>query len=174
MTVTIPESVTAEGNVQALYIPAAADPTAPTPAEITAGTDVTCFLMPDWDGPSATQNTGEDRRFCSRQTFTRLGRTQWEVSPLIYTYLPQELGTPGDAANAVYELLAPDTTGFLVLAYGADPAVALTTGDVVDIFPIAAGIQSKQVRGSDEFAPLTVTQSLAVTGVPSLDSVVTA
>lgn len=175
MTVSIPESVTAEGNVKALFVPAIASvSTGPTVAELTAGIDVSCYLMPDWDGPSATQNTGEDRRFCSKQTFTRLGRSQWEVSPLIYTYLPQELGTPGDDANEVYETLSPDTAGYLVVAYGFDPADTLAANDVVDIFPIEAGIQVKQARGSDEFAPLTVTQTLAVTGVPTLDKKVVA
>ena len=174
MTVTIPESVTAEGNVKAVFVAAIADVDSPTVAELTGGVDISCYLMPDWDGPTATQNTGEDRRFCSRETFTRLGRNQWEISPLVYTYLPQELGTPGNAANDVYEALPPDTTGFLVIGYGFDPSDAFAAADVVDTFPVEAGVQVKQARGTDEFAPLTVTQALAVTGVPSLDGAVAA
>lgn len=176
MTVSIPESVTAEGNVKVSFVPTIADvSTGPTVAELSAGIDISCYLMPDWDGPTASQNTGEDRRFCSRQTFTRLGRSQWEISPLVYTYLPQELGTPGHAANEVYETLAPDTTGYFVVGYGLDPADgAFAAADIVDIFPSECGIQVKQARGSDEFAPLTVTQTLAVTGVPTLDKAVAA
>lgn len=174
MTVSIPESVTAEGNVKAVFVPALADVDAPTVAELTGGVDISCYLMPDWDGPTATQNTGEDRRFCSRETFTRLGRNQWEISPLVYTYLPQELGTPGDPANEVYEALTPNTTGYLAIAYGKDPANAFAAADVVDVFPVEAGVQVKQARGTDEFAPLTVTQALAVTGVPNLDGAVAA
>lgn len=176
MTVSIPESVTAEGNVKAVFTTAIVPPlTTPTPTELNGATavDISCYLMPDWDGPTATQNTGEDRRFCSRETFTRLGRNQWEISPLVYTYLPQELGTPGDAANEVYEALPPDTTGYLVVSYGKDPSTAFAAGDIVDVFPVEAGVQVKQARGTDEFAPLTVTQALAVTGVPTLDAVVT-
>jgi hypothetical protein len=174
MTVTIPESVTAEGNVKAVFVTAIVAPVnTPSPTELNGGVDISCYLMPDWDGPTATQNTGEDRRFCSRETFTRLGRNQWEISPLVYTYLPQELGTPGDAANEVYEALPPNETGYLVVSYGKDPATTFAAGDIVDVFPIEAGVQVKQARGTDEFAPLTVTQALAVTGVPELDAVVT-
>ena len=173
MTVTIPESITAEGNVKAAFVAAIADLDEPTPTEANGGVDISCYLMPDWEGPTATQNTGEDRRFCSRETFTRLGRNQWEISPLVYTYLPQELGTPGNAANDVYEALTPDTTGFLVIAYGKDPSAAFAADDIVDVFPIEAGVQVKQAVGTDEFAPLTVTQALAVTGVPSLDGEIT-
>ena len=169
MSVTIPESVEAEGRVKAVFVPALADPTSPTVTEATAGTNVSCFLMPDWDGVTPTQNTGEDRRFCSRQTFTRLGRVQYEVAPLMYTYLPQQVGTPGNEGNEAYEALAEGNTGFLIMAYGVDAEGDLSADDIVDVFPVECGVQGKQARGSDEFAPLTVTQTLVVRGPAQLD-----
>lgn len=174
MTVSIPESVTAEGNVKAVFVPVFANVDAPTVVETTAGVDISCFLMPDWDGPTANQNTGEKRRFCSRETFTSLGRVQWELAPLVYTYLPQELGTPGNEANAVYEALTEGVTGYLVIGYGIEPERDFAAGDIVDIFPVECGAQSKGVRGEDEFAPLTVTQTLGVSGPASLDKAIAA
>lgn len=171
MSVTIPESVSAEGNVKAVFVPALANPAAPSAAELAAAVDISCYLMPDWDGPTATQNTGEDRRFCSRQTFSRLGRVQWEIAPLVYTYDPQ--GSVGNA-NAVYDALAQGNRGHIVMGYGIDAADDLASGDKVDVFPIEAGVQVKAARGADEFAPLTVTQTVAVTGPVSQDVAVAA
>lgn len=170
MTVEIPEWVAAEGNVKAVFVPTLASVTAPSVAVVNAGVDISCFLLPDWDGPSGTQNKGEQRRFSSKETFDVLGRTKNSVAPLSYTYLPQELGTPGHAANELYEALAPGNTGFLVVGYGIDPAVPFAAGDIVDVVPVEAGVRNKSARGSDEFAPLTVTQELGVTGTVAEDS----
>lgn len=172
MTVEIPDYVQAEGNVKAFFVPTVASFTSPDASSIeAAGVDISCFLMPDWDGPTAAQNTGEQRRFCSKQTFDVLGRVKWTLSPLMYTYLPQALGTPGDPANAMYEALAPGNEGVVIIGYGLNPADAFAAGDVVDLFPVECGAQMKPARGADEFAPLTVTQTLAVNGIAVFDSV---
>lgn len=170
MTVEIPEWVAAEGNVKAVFVPTLASLTAPSVAVVNAGVDVSCFLLPDWDGPGGTQNRGEQRRFCSRETFEVLGREKNSIAPLTYTYLPQELGTPGHDGNALYEALAPGNTGFLVVGYGLDPADPFVAGDIVDVIPIEAGRRNKDARGSDEFSPLTVTQEIGVTGSKAEDS----
>lgn len=177
MTSTIPESVTAEAMVKAAFIPAIADlAVGPTAAEMTAGVIITGHLMPGWEGFAGTQNKGDDRRFNSRETFQRLGRVAHEIAPLTYTYVPQELGTAGYEGNKIYEALAAGTVGFLVIGYGLDaeenaPFVAT---DVVDFAAATCGEQFKQAVGSDEFAPLTVTQELVVSGRKYKDRVVAA
>lgn len=170
MTVEIPEWVPAEGNVKAVFVPTVASMTGPSAATVNAGVDVSCFLMPDWDGPGGTQNKGEQRRFCSRETFDVLGRTKRSVSALTYTYLPQELGTPGHDGNELYEALTPGNTGILVVGYGIDPADPFAAGDIADLVPVVVGARVKGARGSDEFAPLTVTQELGVSGSVAEDS----
>ncbi len=163
MTVSIPDSVPAEGNVKAVFVPGGlADRNAPTVAEVAAGVDISCFLMPDWDGPTATQNTGEQRRFCSKQSFGVLGRVSWTIAPLVYTYLPQ--GTDSDPANVVYVELAEGVTGDLLMFFGIEPEEVVTATDKADVFPVECGVQDKDSRGADEFAPLTVTQTLGVKG----------
>lgn len=168
MTVSIPESVLAEGNVKAVFVPTLA---AVSAATLNAGVDISCYLMPDWDGPTATQNTGESRRFCSRESFQRLGRKSWTIPPLVYTYDPQNAA--GDA-NAVYDALAEGNEGFLVVGYGIEPESDFAAADLVDVFPVECGVQVKNARGSDEFAPLTVTQTLAVVNVVRQDVAVAA
>ena len=174
MTVVIPASVTAQGNVSAWFVPAIASVTAPTVAEITAtgAVDLSCFLMPDWGGVTADQNKGEDRRFCSTESFDRLGTVKRSIADLVYTYLPQ--GTSSDPGNKVYTALPKGATGYLVLRYGLPTTTALAAAQKVDIIPIKAGARSKSAQGSDEFAPLTVTQGLGATGVLVEDSVVAA
>jgi len=169
MTVVIPESVSAQGNVKAVFVPAIADPSSgPDSTELAAGTDIGRYLMPEWEGPSGEQNTGEDSRFYSTQTFTRLGRNTNSIADLVYTYKPQGVTAPDDA-NDAYDALAEGNTGFLVMGYGIDAAATLTTGDIVDVYPIECGVQNKATTGEDEFAPLTVTQTLAVTGTAFKD-----
>lgn len=168
MTVTIPDSVLAEGNVKAVFVPTLATVSAAT---LNAGTDISCYLMPDWDGPTASQNTGDSRRFCSRETFQRLGRKTWTIPPLVYTYDPQ---TAAGVPNEVYDALTEGNEGFLVVGYGIDPADAFVATDLVDVFPVECGVQVKNARGADEFAPLTVTQTLAVTNTVRQDAPVVA
>lgn len=163
MTVSIPESVPAEGNVKVLWAPVLADPAAPTVAELDAGTDISCYLMPDWEGPTAEQNKVAQRRFCSKQSFDVLGRTAWTISQLEYTYDPQ--GEANDEANLVYTALKEGNTGHLVIGYGIDPARDFAAGDTVDTFPVATGVQVGRTTGEDEGSPLTIRQELAVSGL---------
>lgn len=173
MPIVIPDFVLAEGNVKAVFIPTLVSQSTPSAAALNGGTavDVSCHLLPDWDGPTASQNTGDSRRFCSRETFGQLGRVTWSVSPLVYTYVPQD---PGGDGNEVYDALASGNEGFLVIGYGIDAGAAFASGDIVDVFPVQAGVQVKAARGSDEFAPLTVTQTLTVTNSVTQDAVVAA
>jgi len=168
MTVSIPDSVLAEGNVKVVFVPTLATVSAVT---LNAGVDISCYLMADWDGPTAAQNTGESRRFCSRESFQRLGRTTWTIAPLVYTYGPQD--DAGDI-NAAREALAEGTEGFLVVGFGIEPSADFAATDIVDIFPVEAGVQVKNPRGADEFAPLTITQTLAVTNLVRQDVAVVA
>lgn len=171
MPIVIPDSVLAEGNVKAVFVPTLASQTAPSAATLNAGTDISCYLLPDWDGPTAAQNTGDSRRFCSRETFGQLGRVTWSVSPLVYTYDPQ---TAAGVPNEVYDALTAGNEGFLVIGYGIDAGTDFVATDIVDVFPVQAGVQVKSARGADEFAPLTVTQTLTVTNTVNQDAVVAA
>lgn len=172
ITVVIPESVTAEGNVKVAFVPAIANPEAPTTTELNAAgsVDLSCFLMPDWAGIGAEQNKGESRRFCSRESFERLGRIRRTIGDIVYTYLPQDDGA--DAGNKAYTTLQEGTTGFLVLRYGLDASDAFAAAQKLDIIPAEMGSRSKTVSGTDEFAPLTVTQGIGATGVLVEDAVV--
>jgi hypothetical protein len=91
MTVSIPEYVTAEGNVKVAYVPAIASVTAPTATELNGASavDITCFLPETWGGITADQSKGEQRRMCTKESFQSFGRTTRTVADFTYTYLPQ-------------------------------------------------------------------------------------
>lgn len=169
MTVTIPEYVTAEGNVKVAYVPAIASLTAPTAVELNAAAavDITCYLPETWGGVTAEQSRGTQRRMCSKETFETLGRTSRSVADITYTYLPQ--GTTSDPGNKVKTALTPGSKGYLVVRYGPAATTAFAAAQKVDILPVEVGAPSKNTGGADEFAPLTITQGFGARDVMKED-----
>ena len=161
MTVTIPDYVTAEGRIKVAFVPAVTT-TAPTLTELNAGVDVTCYLPENWGGVTGEQSKGEQRRMCSREVFETLGRVKRTAADFTATYLPQAAGSAD--GNKAKTAMAAGTQGFLVIRYGIDAIEPWTAGDKVDILPVTTGVQNKSTAASDEFAPLTYTQSVAARG----------
>lgn len=174
MTLSIPESAPAEGNIKVTFLPGAiadVDEVTPTEANNAANVNLAGFLMPGWTGLQSNQNTGQDRRFGSKEGFDRLGRITRSLGQLQYTWLPQ--AGNADAANDAYVGLAEGTTGHVMFGFDKDPAAAWAADDVYWLAPVECGAQNPDSTGSDEFAPLTITQSLGITGTVTKDGVVT-
>jgi len=163
MTVTIPASVTAEGNVKVSWVPAITVLAAATLAELNAGTDITCYLPEAWGGITGEQAKGTQTRMCSKETFESFGRVKRGISDFTYTYLAQALGT--DEGNKVKTAMAPGTSGFIVVRYAIDATTAWAATQKYDVIPALTGAQHKIPSGSDEFAPLVVTQAVVATGL---------
>lgn len=162
MTASIPESVAAEGNVNVYFLPAGVNLAALTVAEFTAGVDITCFLPEVWDGITGEQSKGEQTRMCLKESFEVLGKIKRSISDLTYTYLPQEDGT--DPANKVKTMLATGSNGVVVVRYGLPAPTAIAAAQKYDAIRSTTGVQNKNTKGSDEFAPLTITQSISAQG----------
>lgn len=169
MTVTIPEYVTAKGNIKVVWVPALADPTKPKVSELTAPTavDLSCYMMPDWDGPNGEQPTSVQERFCSRQTFEDFDNEKWSIPPIPITFLPQ--GAPTDPANLAHVALTKGNTGFVVAGWGIEPAVDFAADDVVTVLPAKAGLHNKPAKPESESAPITAVHAIAVTGAVHQD-----
>lgn len=174
MTLTIPESHTSEGNIRATFVPTLASTSAPSAATLNGATAVnlSSFLMPGWGGIQSEQNTGQDRRFGSKEGFNRLGRITRSLGQLVYTWLPQAIST--DAGNKAYTGLAAGTTGFVVFGFDKSPATAWAASDKAWVVPVECGVQNPDSAASDEFAPLTITQTLGVTGTIVTNAVLAA
>lgn len=166
MAVTIPPGLKAEGNVKVAFVLSLANPSAPLASEINAGSsiDISFFLMAGAFQPNQEQARGDDRRFASKQSFETLGRKKPSIADIRYIGYPQ--AAAGDVNNKAMEVLAEDQTGFCVVRYGLDAeTVDFAASQKGDVWPVVMGVQNKTpLAEDDEFAKITITQPIAVTG----------
>ena len=136
-----PQSLPADGNLKVVWVPALADPSAPTVAELTAAAaiDLTCFLTGDGYDHGIEQAASTDDRLCSRQTFEQPGSITDSLS-LTYVFRAQAAAT----ADRAYGTLKPDILGFVIARWGKAFELPPVAGDVVDVLPTACGVQMKQ------------------------------
>jgi hypothetical protein len=167
MVVTIPVGVKAEGNLKVAYVPTIAAILTPTVVEVTAAgaLDVSFFFTAGNFKPGGEQARGDDRRVGSKQTFEVLGREKSSIDDIVYIADPQAAALA--ATNKAMELFQPGVTGYFVVRYGLDAeTVDFTAAQKVNIWPIIFGVQNETpLAENDEFAKITITQSVAVTGI---------
>lgn len=170
LTIVEPLGITAAGNAALIWVPAIANPAAPTVAELSAGLNVSCAIE-GW-APSVQQDTVERRRYCDKTTTERLGTAKWSVEPIIYDYSPQAPSDTGD--YRAYATLAPGTTGYLVDRRGIPAKDTIAATQIVDIYPVELGAQSRVPVDETEGATLRVSQQVAVIAQPTFDAAITA
>lgn len=137
---TQPASVPTNGTILAIFVEAIADPAAPAIGEVTDPTslDVTCYLTGDGLNTATTENSIEDPRACSRQTYESPGDF---TDTLEFTYVFNPASPADDEAHLA---LPQGTTGFIVIRWAVDSEQAVAIGDIVDVYPVTAGVQRKQ------------------------------
>lgn len=147
MTVSFPDGVATAGNEAVWFVPAIKDVTKPAITELTAGHPLQCAITTFSTG--ADQGTVEDVRLCSTETYGSPGSISYKVDPLEYVYDPQK---PEDVAKyGYYAAMKPNTPGFMVDRRGIPHGTPFKAGDVVDIYPITMGAQTRvPVEGGDK------------------------
>lgn len=133
-----PPGIDAAGNVKVWFVPAIADPTKPTVAEIEAGADLSCALYAFV--PTLEQPTSPRSKYCYRQPAQALGRPDYGIEAIEYDYDPQ---APDNADYAYYADLEPGTRGFIVERRGLDSKQDLAADDLVDIYPAELGSRGR-------------------------------
>lgn len=133
MTVTIPapDGIDAAGRSSVVWVPAIADLTAPTVAEINAGTHLSCAVdaFPvSLDVPTATR-----MKYCYKQPVQTPGKPSFSVGPLVFDADPQGIDTTG--AYAHQEVLVTGAKGYLLDRRGLDFDVAYAAGQKGTIYP---------------------------------------
>lgn len=172
MTVVTPDGVQAEGHVKVAFVTTLAAPAAPTAAECTGATDLSGYIKGGTFNPTAEQNTGDDRRLATTESFQVLGRVTRGLDDISYVYDPQNT-TPSE--NEAYTDLAEGQTGYLIVRWGLAATAAFAATQKVDVIPVECGAQRKQGPAeNDEFARLIVTQKLGVTGPAHVDVAIAA
>lgn len=167
-----PGGITAAGKGAVYWVPAIADPEAPTVAEVTAGTAIQCVIYEF--NLNADQSTVESSRYCDSEVSETLGRTKWTIDPLIYDYDPQHPDlTTGEYAH--YAKLTPGLTGYLVDRRGIDHATDPAAGQYVTVIPVKLGARNPlPIVVSNEGETLRVQQTIAVRGDVSQDVTIAA
>jgi hypothetical protein len=168
---TAPAADYGDGNVKVLWVPALADPTNPTTAEVTAVgvVDLTDYLTNDGFNPTTDQQATTDERLGSRQTFKRAGRYTNSLS-LRYVYRQQ--AAVGATDNKAFTTLRHLTQGYVVARWGKAYEVAMAAADKVDVWPAECGYQVKLPK--EDNATLKIEQEIFVRSAVAQDATVAA
>lgn len=132
-------STPADGNLKVVWVPAIANPDAPTVSELTAQTvvDLSCYLTADGWNPSADEQVISDDRLCDTETYEQPGRASRSLE---VTYIDN---TNTAKENEAVETLQPGTSGYLVTRSGVPFDTPIDAGDLVDVWPVTCGIYQK-------------------------------
>lgn len=172
MTTPTPASLPADGNLRVTWVPAIADPAAPSAAVLngTSAVDLTCYLTPDGYAPATDQAVINDDRLCSTDTFEQPGR-KTNTLDITYVFRGQDASA---ADNKAYTTMKENTGGFIVERWGKAYDAAYTNGtaatttapavpaDVVSVTPVKAGVQMELPPEANSI--LKVSQKMFVTG----------
>lgn len=161
MTVSLPETVKSQGFTRLLVLSTApADAAELVIAELTAGEIITCHIYGDFSA-TPTENVGSaPRKMCSRTSPQQFGEVTYPINDIQYSYVPQELGTPGAPGNEAFEALPPGTEKWLVEAPGLDGrTVPFVAADLGNVYHVKCGIQRRGRTGDGEFDEFSITQS---------------
>jgi hypothetical protein len=149
-----------------LTTPPAAGSGIPTIAEVNAGIFASLHFYGNFN-VTPNQNTGEaPRKLGSKVSPQRLGLVTYPAVDASYSYMPQDLGTPGSDGNEVYEALVPGDQVTVVVLDGVDGEETSTVaaGDISDIYLMEVGARRKGETGDGEFDEKQCTTSLIVVG----------
>ena len=151
-------STPADGNVKVVVVTTIANTSAPTAAELNAGTsvDISCYLTADGLTPGLDEQVITDSRLCEIETFEQPGRVQ---RTLAVQYIDN---TNTALANAAKTALVPGTALFLAVRGGKAFDTVFAAADKVMISPIKPGQYSKLPPEANSV--LKIAQKLFVTG----------
>ncbi|MEV7422872.1 hypothetical protein [Streptomyces sp. NPDC091212] len=164
------------GRIAIVFAPVVADPSAPTIAEISAGTNLSDHVTRDGLKTPSSGNTIDSADIGSRFNKT---------SPGTYGGDAAEITAHRDSqstSDLAWNTLEQDAIGFLIVGrsgFGQSATTGLgtkngtpTAGDRVEVLPITVISRAMNDTGDNETSKFTA--SLAITGEPEQDAVVAA
>ena len=165
----------AYGNDSWAWVPAIADTSAPTVAELTAaaGFNLSCSLFGDQDGVSATtEKVTLPQRLCETESFEVNGATSYSAPDFLVAHDPQ--AASGSDGKKAWEALEDYANGFLVRRLGVTATQDFAAAEFVDIYPAQLGkkVPTKTSTGADGVTAFTVGAS--ITDTPAFNVAVAA
>lgn len=154
-----------DGNIKVTYVPSIANKSAPTVAELGAGTDLECLITADGLQPTVNEEVVSIPKLCETIVAEGPGRATHQI---VLTMVRKT----ESAEDVGWTTMLRGTEGFLVIRYGVAYDTAYASGDDVQVFPGKAGERRPQ---APEANSATQFQSQwYVSAQPDLDGVVAA
>lgn len=136
--------VLADGNIRVYSVPSIANPSAPTVAELNAGTDLTPFLTPDGlVGFEPTTASVDNAKLNSTFDTQQPGRASW--SGTLLRFIKQ---TPTDTIHDT--MVRGYATNIVVRRGGVPWGTAWTTAQKAETYPAACGQRRKLAPAANE------------------------
>ena len=132
---TVPTGIPSVGYWTARLVTTIANTAAPSlGTEINAASSVAaeCLFGKSWGGPSASYEKVKNERFCTIQSYERLGKLTYSIDDFVFAADPQS------------------GAGYLVLRIGKSVDTAAAAADKVWVFPIEVGVAVPQVGADNE------------------------
>ena len=170
-----PALVKAFGSDSWAFVPAIADPTAPTTAEVTAATgfNLSCTLFGEQEGLSATtEKVTLPRRLCETETFESNGPTNYSMADLMVSFDPQ--AASGEDGKKAWEAMDDNANGFLVRRQGVTATTDFAVGEFVDVVPVQLGIKVPTKTGTGADGVYAFTVAVSVTDTPEFNVAIAA
>ena len=113
------------------WVTTIADIAEPSPTELGAGTDITCFLTKDGLNPGGSTNGIDAGTLCNRVDGQVAGSVSYQATLKGYRYVA------GD--DDFWDLCAYGTSGYLVVRRGVAYSDAFAADDVVEVYKAQMG-----------------------------------
>lgn len=176
---TKPQLVTANGKDSWFFVPAIADTSAPTAAEINSGTglNISCYLFAEFEG--VTASTGKvtlPRLLCETAQYEANDVTTFTSTDLDFAFSPQAAAA-SDGKKAWDKFKEGGLSGYLVRRQGvvADSATSeAVAAQFVDVVPVDIGKAIPGKTGTDASGVYRATAPVAITGEPEWNVAVAA
>lgn len=158
------------------WIPAVADTSEPTVAEVTAGAgfNLSCSLFGDTqDGPdSTTDKVTLPRRNCETDVFQVNGNTTHSAPDLLVSFQPQ--AASGADGKKAWEAMDDNANGFLIRGQDLDPMVDSIAGQFIDVIPaqLSTKVPTKTANGAEGVYAFKV--GVSITDTPAYNVAIVA
>lgn len=165
----IPQSVSTNGTVRAVFVSAIADLDGPEIADelgAVSSLDVSCYITGDGFNAETSESNVEDARLCSDAVYEAPGDTT-DTLEITYVFNP---ASPTN--NEAHLELVKGRKGYLVVRWGVKATQAWGAGDIVDVYPVTLGTQRKNNPARN--AVHRITQKCFVTGAVQREAVLVA
>ena len=149
---TVPTGIPSVGYWTAKLVSTIANTASPSLAtEYNAAASVSaeCLFNKSWSGPDGQYERVKNERFCTIQSYERLGKLTYTVGDFVFAADPQS-GAGSTALNKVWDLVKDGWSGYLVLRIGKSVDTAAAVGDKVWVMPIEVGVAVPVVGADNE------------------------